>query len=108
MAESRLKPVALCRDNRMECDRRQNMEVLRPRRGARHRRNVSSDWLAAPLEARRPLLKNLQMGTVIFLFTDIEGSTELLQRLGDRLYAEVMAEHQKLLRDAFAKGNGRG
>ncbi len=48
----------------------------------------------------------LPTGTVTFLFTDIEGSTTLLQRLGDRWYAEVLAEHQRLLRDAFAKGNG--
>ncbi len=34
--------------------------------------NVSSDWLAAPLVPRRPLLKNLPTGTVTFLFTDIE------------------------------------
>ena len=43
----------------------------------------------------------------MFFFTDIEGSTALLQRLGDRRYAEVLAEHQRLLRDAFAKGNGQ-
>ena len=52
-------------------------------------------------------MATLPTGTVTFLFTDIEGSTELLQRLGDRRYAEVLAEHQRLLRDAFAKGNGQ-
>jgi predicted ATPase/class 3 adenylate cyclase len=52
-------------------------------------------------------LKNLPTGTVTFLFTDIEGSTVLLQRLGDRRYAEVLADHQRILRDAFAKGNGQ-
>jgi class 3 adenylate cyclase len=46
-------------------------------------------------------------GTVTFLFTDIEGSTTLLQRLGDRRYAEVLQEHQTLLRAAFEQGNGR-
>src|SRR5215472_2867446 len=49
----------------------------------------------------------LPTGTVTFLFTDIEGSTTLIQRLGDRRYAEVLGEHQRLLRDAFAKGNGQ-
>ncbi len=49
---------------------------------------------------------NLPTGTVTFLFTDIEGSTMLLQRLGDRRYAEVLEEHQQILRTAFAKGNG--
>ncbi len=52
-------------------------------------------------------MPGLPTGTVTFLFTDIEGSTTLLQRLGDRRYAEVLAEHQRLIRDAFAKGNGR-
>ncbi len=52
-------------------------------------------------------MPSLPTGTVTFLFTDIEGSTALLQRLGDRRYAEVLAEHQRLLRDAFAKGNGQ-
>jgi class 3 adenylate cyclase len=52
-------------------------------------------------------MSQLPTGTVTFLFTDIEGSTALLQRLGDRRYAEVLEEHQRLLRDAFAKGNGQ-
>ena len=49
----------------------------------------------------------LPTGTVTFLFTDIEGSTTLLQRLGDRRYAEVLEEHRCLLRAAFAEGNGQ-
>ncbi len=52
-------------------------------------------------------MPGLPTGTVTFLFTDIEGSTALPQRLGDRRYAEILAEHQRLLRDAFAKGNGQ-
>ncbi len=52
-------------------------------------------------------MPSLPTGTVTFLFTDIEGSTTLLQRLGDRRYAEVLDEHQRILRDAFAKGNGQ-
>ena len=52
-------------------------------------------------------MPSLPTGTVTFLFTDIEGSTTLLQRLGDRRYAEVLAEHQRLLRDAFAQGHGQ-
>ena len=46
-------------------------------------------------------------GTVTFLFTDIEGSTNLLQRLGDRLYVEVNEEHRRLLRAAFEAGSGQ-
>jgi predicted ATPase/class 3 adenylate cyclase len=47
----------------------------------------------------------LPSGTVTFLFTDIEGSTRLLHEFGDR-YAEVLAEHRRALRDAFARHGG--
>jgi class 3 adenylate cyclase len=48
----------------------------------------------------------LPSGTIAFLFTDIEGSTQLLTRLRDR-YAGVLAEHQRLLRAAFDRHDGR-
>jgi class 3 adenylate cyclase len=35
-------------------------------------------------------MTGLPAGTVTFLFTDIEGSTTLLQRLGNRRYAETL------------------
>jgi predicted ATPase len=47
----------------------------------------------------------LPIGTVTFLFTDIEGSTRLLQELGDG-YAEVLAQHRRALRDAFREHEG--
>jgi predicted ATPase len=47
----------------------------------------------------------LPTGTVTFLFTDIEGSTQLLHELGDR-YAEALAEHRRLLREAFSRHGG--
>ena len=40
------------------------------------------------------------------LFTDIEGSTRLLRELRDR-YAELMADYQRLLRQAFEEHEGR-
>ena len=40
-----------------------------------------------------------------FLFTDIEGSTRLLHALGDR-YAEVLADHRRLLRKTFSRHDG--
>ena len=52
-------------------------------------------------------MKGLPTGTVTFLFTDIEGSTTLLQRLGDDRYAELEEEHRRLLRAAFVETNGR-
>src|SRR5580765_1741276 len=50
-------------------------------------------------------MAELPTGTVTFLFTDIEGSTKLLHELGDG-YAEVLAEHRRMLRDAFAAHDG--
>jgi predicted ATPase/class 3 adenylate cyclase/uncharacterized protein HemY len=47
----------------------------------------------------------LPTGTVTLLFTDIEGSTRLLQLLGDR-YTEAVMQHRKVLRDAFARHGG--
>jgi class 3 adenylate cyclase len=44
-------------------------------------------------------------GTVTFLFTDIEGSTRLLQELGDD-YGQVVADHRRLLREVFQARGG--
>ena len=44
-------------------------------------------------------------GTVHLLFSDIGGSTQLAQRLGEK-YVEVLERHQHILRDAFTKWNG--
>ncbi len=50
-------------------------------------------------------MRELPCGTVTFLFTDIEGSTRLLQELGDS-YVDALAEHRRLLRDAFQRYGG--
>ena len=50
--------------------------------------------------------RDLPTGTVTFLFTDIEGSTRLLHELGAERYAEALAEHRRVLRDAFAAHGG--
>jgi predicted ATPase/class 3 adenylate cyclase len=50
-------------------------------------------------------VRELLSGTVTLLFTDIEGSTRLLHELGNR-YAEVLAEHRRVLRDAFSRHGG--
>jgi predicted ATPase/class 3 adenylate cyclase len=44
-------------------------------------------------------------GTVTLLFTDIEGSTRLLQRLGDR-YRDVLSDHRRILRQAWFDHDG--
>ncbi len=48
----------------------------------------------------------LPSGTVTFLFTDIEGSTRLLHTLGPDPYADALAEHRRVLREAFAAHGG--
>jgi alpha-glucoside transport system substrate-binding protein len=50
-------------------------------------------------------VRELPVGTVTFLFTDIEGSTQLLKQLRDR-YGEALEEHQRILREAFAELDG--
>jgi predicted ATPase/class 3 adenylate cyclase len=50
-------------------------------------------------------MADLPTGTVTFLFTDIEGSTGLLQTLGDR-YAAVLDEHAAIVRRAVSEGGG--
>jgi predicted ATPase len=50
-------------------------------------------------------MSELPTGTVTLLFTDIEGSTRLLDQLGER-YVDVLAEHHRLLREAFEHHRG--
>jgi predicted ATPase len=51
-------------------------------------------------------VRELPRGTVTFLFTDIEGSTRLLHELGEEEYANRLAEHRRVLRDAFERHGG--
>ena len=48
----------------------------------------------------------LPAGTITFLFTDIEGSTNLLDSLGDQ-YASVLETHHEIMRRAILKWNGK-
>ena len=41
-------------------------------------------------------MTTLPGGTVTFAFTDIEGSTRLLQDLGDEAYGRVSGDHRRL------------
>ncbi|HEY8629099.1 MAG TPA: tetratricopeptide repeat protein [Gaiellaceae bacterium] len=49
---------------------------------------------------------DLPSGTVTFLFTDVEGSTRLLHELGAEGYAEALAEHRRVVREACAAEGG--
>ncbi len=49
-------------------------------------------------------MAELPAGTVTFLFTDVERSTQLLTRIGAEEYGAVLEEHRRRLREAFAAG----
>ena len=48
----------------------------------------------------------LPTGTVTFLFTDVEGSTRLLDELGEGGYSEVLAEHRRFVREVCGRFGG--
>ncbi|WP_250291921.1 adenylate/guanylate cyclase domain-containing protein, partial [Frankia sp. CiP1_Cm_nod1] len=62
---------------------------------------IDQNMLTDPLSG-----KPSTTGTVTLLFTDIEGSTRLVRRHGDR-YGDILAACQRLQRQAFAAHNGR-
>jgi class 3 adenylate cyclase len=51
-------------------------------------------------------MEQLPVGTVTFLFTDIEGSTRLMQRVGDE-WPAVIGDHNRILRETFEATGGR-
>lgn len=51
------------------------------------------------------MTRHLPTGTVTFLFTDIEGSTRLLQTVGDH-FSSLIDEHHQLLRAEFQAAGG--
>jgi predicted ATPase/class 3 adenylate cyclase len=53
-----------------------------------------------------PVRRDLPSGTVTFLFTDVEGSTKLMHELGADEYAEALAGHRRILREAFGAYGG--
>ncbi len=50
--------------------------------------------------------RDLPVGNVTVLFTDIEGSTGLIEELGEEAYVRALAEHRRRLRAAFASHGG--
>jgi class 3 adenylate cyclase len=50
-------------------------------------------------------MATLPSGTVTFVFSDVEGSTELLKRLGER-YAELIGEHRRIVRETYGAHEG--
>jgi predicted ATPase/class 3 adenylate cyclase len=52
-------------------------------------------------------MSRLPSGTITFLFADIEGSTDLVQRLGDAAYAVVLNDYLRLSRQAIGAHGGQ-
>ncbi len=50
--------------------------------------------------------RELPTGSVTFLFTDVEGSTKLLHELGPEDYADALAAHRQVIREACARHRG--
>jgi DNA-binding NarL/FixJ family response regulator/class 3 adenylate cyclase len=50
-------------------------------------------------------MPELPHGTITLFFTDVEGSTQILQRLGDS-YAQVLGDHRRLFREVVEAEGG--
>jgi predicted ATPase/class 3 adenylate cyclase len=59
-----------------------------------------------PSAETRRRASELPSGRITLLFTDIEGSTRLIEQLGEHVYVEELAEHRRLLRSAFSTHGG--
>ena len=63
-------------------------------------------WVGAasgcPVEGDNREVRELPTGTVTMLFSDIEGSTQLVKALREAGIREVLAEHRRLVRGAIA------
>ena len=74
--------------------------------GANRTAGVSQREVAGALFHDDGVRGDLPSVTVTFLFSDVEGSTRLLAELGAEKYAAALAEHRRLLREAFARHGG--
>lgn len=67
---------------------------------------VENERLRGQVEAQASEVRTLPTGYVTFLLTDIEGSTGLLQQLGDR-YAALLADVRAIIRSSLHRAGGR-
>jgi class 3 adenylate cyclase len=75
----------------------------------RRRARKTSLELLLPLtldDQQSALTRASPEGTVTILFTDIEGSTEMTERLGDRRWLELLRGHNRILREQLARHGG--
>jgi len=79
-----------------------------PARAKRTMRSTIEQILPSALADAPGLARHSdEQGTVTILFTDIEGSTALAQRLGDKAYHALLAEHNRILREQVARHGGQ-
>ena len=50
--------------------------------------------------------RRLPTGTVTFLFSDIDGSTRLVQELGPAVFTDLLERHNAILRESFGRHGG--
>lgn len=74
------------------------------REGTTTPRRDAAEERSAPVEPRTR--RELPTGTVTFLFTDVEGSTSLLNELGAEAYASALADHRRAIREACVANGG--
>jgi class 3 adenylate cyclase len=67
---------------------------------------IENQWMHSEIQARASEVRTFPTGFVTFLFSDLEDSTGLVRRLGDR-YERFLAEVRRLLRAAIAAAGGR-
>ena len=67
---------------------------------------IEKESLRGQVQARSTDAATLPTGFVTFLLTDIEASTALLRKLGDR-YADLLNDVRGIVRDAILRGGGR-
>jgi class 3 adenylate cyclase len=65
-----------------------------------------ADWTSCVARFHHVTVRGLPSGTVTFLFSDMEGSTRLLDALGAEAYAAALAEHRRVVRAAVAIQGG--
>ena len=68
--------------------------------------SARSGFAASLVSGDDEQVPELPTGTVTVLFTDFEGSTRLLEEMGEEGYVEALAEHHRALREAFGAAGG--
>ena len=78
------------------------------RLGARLRSQSTIDRMISWVEEEQPDLRRAEApdGTVSVLFSDIEDSTRLTERLGDRRWLELLEAHDAIVREHVRKHGG--